>query len=581
VGFASRRLAPRWAAALTTLALSIGSCTPSEETLPSAAAAAEEFIAAWNSGDWFTVTEMAGEGTARLPQSPNRLRRWFERQLRAGEVSSFEVERTDDSVVQPSPAASPPTTSANYSVSYVSAAVSLPVVLTGTLDLSYEAGGWEVGWSKASLWPGVDGATRFDVIVRWPRRGPILDRSGRRLAVGSEEGRRYPFGPLAGSAVGHLAPLRHKDLEDAHPLREAGDLAGASGIEEAFEDLLAGEPLTRLVARDRHGRIAEELGRTASSRGKPLRTTLDVDVQRAAEGAYGATVGGAIVLAPDSGDMLAVVSSSPFDPNNYVGVAEVEPFNRALSGLYPPGSSLKAMTAAAALDTREVTPDTELTGPQEYKGVRNFESGEFGTLDFATALRHSVNTAFAQVAERLGARKLTRYAESFGFNRAPRTSLEAADPSFPFPEDEGDLLWGAIGQAQVLATPLQMATIAATIANDGIRMEPRIARSEPSRGRRVIRRRTAQTLTRLMEGVVEGGTGTAAAISGVRVAGKTGTAEVDVAGERRNHAWFICFAPAGAPEVAVAVVSEYGGVGGQVAAPIARGIVASVLPLVR
>jgi peptidoglycan glycosyltransferase len=124
-----------------------------------------------------------------------------------------------------------------------------------------------------------------------------------------------------------------------------------------------------------------------------------------------------------------------------------------------------------------------------------------------------------------------------------------------------------------------MATIAAAIANGGVRMEPRIARSEPKSGERVIRRRTARTLTRLMEGVVEGGTGTAARISGVRVAGKTGTAEVDVAGERRNHAWFICFAPVGAPKVAIAVVSEYGGVGGQVAAPIARSILTSVLPL--
>jgi cell division protein FtsI/penicillin-binding protein 2 len=561
--------------------MSLASCTPSEEALPSAAAAADEFVAAWNSEDWSTVSEMAGEGTARLPQGPNRLRRWFDRQVRAGEVTSFEVERTGG-VTQPDLDGPPPRTSATYSVTYTSAAVSTPVVLMGTLDLSYEpnADNWKVGWSKASLWPGVEGATGFDVIVRWPRRGPILDRSGRRLAVGSDQDRRYPSGPLAGSAIGHLAPLRRNDLEEAHPLREAGDLAGASGLEEAFEERLAGEPSTRFVVRDRTGRVAEELGRTAARRGRPLRTTLDVDVQRAAEGAYGATVGGAVVLEPSSGDLLAIVSSSPFDPNNYVGVGEVEPFNRALSGLYPPGSSLKAMTAAAALDTREVTPDTELTGPEEYKGVRNFESGEFGTIDFATALRHSVNTAFAQVAERLGARKLTRYAERFGFNRAPSTSLEAADSSFPFPEDEGDLLWGAIGQAQVLASPLQMATIAATIANDGMRMEPRIARSEPSRGQRVIRRRTAETLTRLMEGVVQGGTGTAAQIFGVRVAGKTGTAEVDVAGERRNHAWFICFAPAGAPDVAVALVSEYGGVGGQVAAPIARGILASVLPLV-
>jgi peptidoglycan glycosyltransferase len=288
-----------------------------------------------------------------------------------------------------------------------------------------------------------------------------------------------------------------------------------------------------------------------------------------------------VVLDPRTGDILAAVASSPFDPSNYVGVAGIEPFNRALSGLYPPGSSMKVMTAAAALETGAVTPSTQLTGPAEYKGVRNFESGEFGTLSFASALQNSVNTAFAQVAEKLGARRLTRFAELFGFNREPEMPLGAARSSFPFPEDEGDLLWSSIGQAQTLATPLQMATLAATIANGGRRMEPRIAFGTRPAGERVVSAKTASTMTTLMESVVQGGTGVGAAISGVRVAGKTGTAEVDVGGERRNHAWFICFAPAGDPTVAVAVVSEYGGVGGQVAAPLARAILTNVLPLVR
>jgi peptidoglycan glycosyltransferase len=126
-----------------------------------------------------------------------------------------------------------------------------------------------------------------------------------------------------------------------------------------------------------------------------------------------------------------------------------------------------------------------------------------------------------------------------------------------------------------------MASIAATIANDGRRMEPRIALGAKPSGSRVVSAPTAATMTTLMEGVVQGGTGVGAAISGVRVAGKTGTAEVDVGGERRNHAWFIAFAPAGDPRIAVAVVSEYGGIGGRVAAPLARAILTSVLPLVR
>jgi peptidoglycan glycosyltransferase len=303
-----------------------------------------------------------------------------------------------------------------------------------------------------------------------------------------------------------------------------------------------------------------------------------MDVQSSAEAAYGSTPGGAIVMDPNNGDLLAIVSSSPFAPGNYVGVAGIEPFNRALSGLYPPGSSLKAMTASAALDSGTVTPDTQLTGPGEYRGVRNFESGEFGTIDFATALRFSVNTAFAQVALKLGAKRITRYAEMFGFNKPPSMALHAATPSFPEPLDEGDLMWGSIGQAQVLATPLQMATVAATVANDGVRMQPRIDRDVEAEGERAIKVKTAHTMQELMRNVVIGGTGTAANVTGLDVAGKTGTAEVDVGGERKNHAWFICFAPAPDARVAIAVVAEYGGVGGEVAAPLARNILTSVWP---
>jgi peptidoglycan glycosyltransferase len=304
-------------------------------------------------------------------------------------------------------------------------------------------------------------------------------------------------------------------------------------------------------------------------------------IQQAAAGAFGGTTGGAVVLDPSTGDLLAVVSSAELNPASYVGARDVQPFNRALSGLYPPGSSLKVMTGAAALETGVVDLRTRLTGPGEYKGVRNFESGEFGTLDFATAVKFSVNTAFAQIAEDLGAKRLTRYARAFGFNRPPEMALGAATSSFPLPEDEGDLMWGSIGQAQVLATPLQMSTVAATIANGGRRMEPRISMGVRPGGERVVSKKTARTMTTLMENVVEGGTGTAARIAGVRVAGKTGTAEVDVNGKRMNHAWFVTFAPANAPKLAVGLVSELGGIGGQVAAPLARAILQATLPLVR
>ena len=219
-------------------------------------------------------------------------------------------------------------------------------------------------------------------------------------------------------------------------------------------------------------------------------------------------------MEPQTGGLLAVVSSSPFNPNNYVGVGGIAPFNRAVEGLYPPGSAMKVVTSGAALDAGTVTPKTELTGPANYQGVTNFESGEFGTLSFASAVQFSVNTAFAQVARKLGAKRMTRYAEAFGFNKEPEVPIGAATPSFPFPEDLGDLMWGSIGQAQVTATPLQMASVAATVANDGKRIEPRIVKDEKPRGEQAISKAAARTLTKLMINVVVGGTGQAARLAG-------------------------------------------------------------------
>jgi cell division protein FtsI/penicillin-binding protein 2 len=452
--------------------------------------------------------------------------------------------------------------------------------LKGQLPVVFERGRWSIGWSKNLLWPGVKGAVRWNVAYRWPRRASILDRHGRPLAVGSGSARRYPFGASAGTSLGYLGSLAQKDVAGSAPGHVAGDLVGGAGLEQGLERTLAGTPDSKLQIVGRNGHVLETVGGKKGHPGHSVKTTLDMKVQAAAEAGYGAATGGAVVIAPRTGDLLAVVSSSPFDPNNYVGASGVLPFNRALSGLYPPGSSMKVVTASAALDSGKVTPTTRLSGPKEFRGVRNFESESFRSLSFAQATEFSVNTAFAQVALKIGARRLHHYADLFGFNRAPSLPLAAATSSFPLPQDESDLMWGAVGQAQDLASPLEMASVAATIASHGKRMEPRITLGAPPRGRRVISRKTASAMTSLMELVVRGGTGTAANIPGVTVAGKTGTAEVSVNGVIKDHAWFVCFAPAQNPKVAVSVVVEYGGVGGEVAAPLARNILERVLPLV-
>jgi hypothetical protein len=566
---------------LALAAFAAAACDTSEGPPPLASSedAVAEFLAAWQEQDGEALTAMAD---ARGPLSGVNFEGITERVLEAGAITSFEVTTTgapEETGDGPSPAPTPSRATVPYRVTYNSEAAERPVHLDGELTLRYDAetDTWLIPLSRKLLWPGIRGADDFFLGAKWPARGRILDRSGRVLARGSAERRSYPFGSLAGSTIGHLEPLTKADIAEG-AIGEVDDLVGGSGIEAGLDERLAGTPSQLLQVVNQRGRVLQTLGHSEGRPGKDVKTTLDVDVQRAAAGAYGSTVGGAVVMRPDTGAILAVVSSAELDPNNYVGV-DVDPFNRALSGLYPPGSSLKVVTSAAALDSKVVTADTQLTGPAEYRGVRNFESEQFATLDFASALTHSVNTAFAQVAEKLGAKRLTRYAEAFGFNDEPQMALRAARSSFPFPADDGDLLWSSVGQAQVLASPLQMASVVATVANGGRRIEPRILVSEPKKVRRVISGKAASTLTTLMEGVVREGTGVAAQIPGVAVAGKTGTAEVDVAGERKNHAWFVCFAPAGGPKLAVAVVSEYGGVGGQVAAPLARGILAAALPV--
>jgi cell division protein FtsI/penicillin-binding protein 2 len=522
-----------------------------------------EFVAAWNEQDFETMNSLMPDTPFRRKWHSGAMRVFFEKVLEDGRFTDFHI--TAEVIGEPTEN----NADAEFELVYESEATSQPVLFAGNLPLERTDEGWAVRWSRGLAVGGksIDGV---QVVERWPQRAAILDRDGKKIATGAAESRRYPFGSVAGTTVGHLEPPPKKgDPPDR--------LVGGSGLEAAYDEQLAGTPATTLkLVRD--GKPLGPLGSKRGRDGAPLRTTLDMDVQRAAEAALGSTPGGAVVMDPATGDILAAVASSPFAPGNYVGVADIEPFNRALSGLYPPGSSMKAMTASAALDSGTVKPTTSLTGPKEYRGVRNFESGEFGTLSFAAALQNSVNTAFAQVALKLGADRLFRYAEAFGFNKPPTMKLQAATSSFPKPLDEGDLMWGSIGQAQVVATPLQMASVAATIANDGRRMEPRIDEQLKPTGERAIRVKTARTMHELMRNVVIGGTGVAANVTGLEVAGKTGTAEVDVGGERKNHAWFICFAPAPAPRVAIAIVAEYGGVGGEVAAPIARNILTGIWP---
>jgi len=274
-------------------------------------------------------------------------------------------------------------------------------------------------------------------------------------------------------------------------------------------------------------------------------------------------------------------------------------FNRATQAGYPPGSTMKVVTATAALDSGELNPNSTFSGrsPITIEGVPLSNSGgeQFGTIDMTTALTNSVNTWWAQAGEKIGKDTMFKYMDRYGFNAKPRLDY----PSFQLaasgvydgnkllgPNDTIDIGRVAIGQERLRVTPLQMAEVAATVANKGELMEPRLwskvidpdgreTKLDPARQSRVMSENTAAELNTMMQSVVNEGTGTAAAVSGIDVAGKTGTAEIS---SGVNDAWFIGFAPANDPQIAIACVVEHtSGFGGPTCGPIFKAVAEQIL----
>jgi penicillin-binding protein A len=361
--------------------------------------------------------------------------------------------------------------------------------------------------------------------------------------------------------------------------------------------------------------------RGATIKGNDLWLTLRPRAQRIAMQQLAGKCGSAVALDPRTGAVLVMASRPTYDPNlvekNFAAISRIlgacrpaAPLvNRATDGLFVPGSTFKVVTSAAALDSRRYTINSTFHDPGyciEYgKKVLNFadQGGPeiFGTVDFLQALEHSINAVFCEIGKSIGAGRILDKAKQFGFYKDPpleTPSNERAasglydhgrlfDPKKPqFQVDPGRL---AFGQERMLTTPLQMAMVAAGVANKGVVMRPYVVgrvtnpgggvvtRTHPHKYERAMKRGTASDLVRMMEAVVTGGTGTAAQIPGVRVAGKTGTAETG-SRENPNTTWFVAFAPAGAPRVAVAVVLEnQTGAGGTTAAPIAKEIMQALL----
>jgi peptidoglycan glycosyltransferase len=449
------------------------------------------------------------------------------------------------------------------------------------LDVPYADGG--VAWDPSMVFPGLEAGERLENRVDLAPRAPILARDGTPLAEGPADGREHPIGSAAIDVTGETGMAEEEDLATlARQGFPAGTPVGVSGLEQAFNARLAGRPGGSLLAVEDGSGSARILSQAEPRPGAPVKTTIDPDLQEAAVSGLAGRAGGVAVLDVGSGDVRALAG-------------------QAFSAPQPPGSTFKTITTTAALQKGVVSLDDEFEIVDGVNVGGRFISnanGEFCGGTFREAFAESCNADFAPLGPKIGNDDLVAAAEKFGFNAPP--TLYAAEivaavdpPESTIPTEIGtelDLGVSAIGQGQVLATPLQMASVAQTIGNGGIREPTSVVANRRLRPEaepvQVMSEQIAGELTELMVGVVTGGTGFAAAIPEAQVAGKTGTAELgprpDSEGEEEpeqiKDAWFTAFAPAEKPRLAVGVLLiEAEAAGGEVAAPIAGQVLSAGL----
>jgi len=426
-----------------------------------------------------------------------------------------------------------------------------------TLRLPFSGDGDDarVDWGPELTFPGVARGERLRRSTRLPRRATILARNGRALAEGDD--RTTDLTAVAAETVGELGPIPAGQRLSLRALGYPPDArVGVSGLERALQARLAGRPGGTLSA---GGRL---LARSRPVPARAVSTTIDPRLEETAIAALGGQSGGIAVLQPGTGEVLALAGT-------------------AFSSTGPPGSIFKIITTTAALEDRKVklTDEFPVQTAAVLEGVSLANAnGESCGGSFAESFAHSCNSVFAPLGVKVGEERLVQEAEAYGFNERPAIP-GAVTSTIPQPSgigDDLDLGSTAIGQGKVLTNPLLMASMAATIGNRGVRVAPTLERRRRGRRERVTTPAIAATIRRLMIGVVKGGTGTAADITGVQVAGKTGTAELGLE-QGQTDAWFVAFAPARRPRYAVAVWRLRAGAGGQVAAPIARQVLASAL----
>jgi len=434
------------------------------------------------------------------------------------------------------------------------------------------------------------------------------------VVVEVEPERVYPTSTFAAHLLGYVREVSDDQMKQGRYRR--GDMIGQSGLERLLDEHLRGRDGGERIEVDALGRPVQVMRREEPDPGAQVITTVDRRIQEAAERAMVGRSGAVIVMDPRNGDVLAMTSSPAFELDRLTGNLDKEEWlkvirdpltplmNRALQSQYAPGSVFKVVVAAAGLQEGSLTPMDRLYCNGEFHlgnwTFKDWKEGGHGHVDTRTALIHSCNIFFYQAGLKVGPAAIARYAEAFGLGAPSGIDLGGEKAGLvPFLDGRrridgrkwqaGDTVNMSIGQGQVLVTPMQVARMMSAVANGGVLWRPRLVQrvervdgslayssSSKMTGRVDLSPIVWAFLRQALTGVVnEGGTGGAARIPGVEVAGKTGTAQSvnkSDSAKGQDHAWFASFAPAQDPEVVVVVLVERGGKGGQVAAPIARQI---------
>lgn len=436
-------------------------------------------------------------------------------------------------------------------------------------------------------------------------RGTIYDRDGNALTVSEREStltqkRIYTQGELYSNVLGYVSPKY-----------------SLSGLEESFDtELTTYNAFSNSIKNFMKDFSVENLKESFKNRddeknkiGNSLKTTLDTEVQRVAFDALGNRKGAVVALNPKTGEVLAMVSKPSFDPNNLdeaikianAGSGDDSPLiNRAIHGLYPPGSTFKTITTASALQnlngvTSRIFNDEGKIKFQDGSSLSNSGGAVYGNIDLKKSFMVSSNVVFGTLAMELGNEKLKKTAEDFGFNQTiPSIGFAITKSRFPQLKDYevGNIAQSGIGQSSILATPMQMALVASAIANNGVIMQPKLVNEVIDKDGNIVKKIGEKEYTKaiskddaniikdymksLVDSKVNGGW---SFFKGTNAAGKTGTADYNLPnGEpAKPHSWFIGFAPADNPRVAVAVIVENGGFGSEAAAPVAGKVISTAL----